>query len=106
MKYYTFTATETVEPFYKWFLAAGIDEASFTGALSKLCGHEVSLERSNIHLLAVGIIYRKSKSLLAAHTEGKSFLFSSLDPLETADRFGAPAYETGGLSIWLLEPAG
>jgi len=104
VKYYTFIATETPEPRSRWFFAAGIDEASLTSALSKICDYQVSLDRSHTCQLAVTIIYRKTRDLLTALTGEKSFRFSPFEPLETTSELGTPNYETGGLAIWQLNP--
>jgi len=106
VKYYTFIATETGEPHSKWFFAAGIDEASLNNALSKLCDYQVSLDRSHACLLAVAVIYRKTRDLLTARTGEKPFRLSPFEPLETAREFGPPDYETGGLAIWQLDSKG
>ena len=106
VKYYTFIATETGEPHSKWFFAAVIDEASLNSALSKLCDYQVSLDRCHAWLLAVTVIYRKTRDLLTAQTAEPCFRFSPFEPLNTPPEFGTPDYETGGVAIWQLDSKG
>jgi hypothetical protein len=97
---------EIEEPHSKWLLTAGIDEASLTSTLSNLCDGQVPLDRIDTYMLAISIIYRKTKDLLKARAVKEPFRFSPFETMEAKHEFGTPDYEAGGLAIWLMDPAG
>jgi hypothetical protein len=106
LNYYTFIATQTEEPGSSWHLVAGIDETSLTNTLSNLCDGQVPLDRIDTYLLAISIIYRKTKDLLKTRSVKEPFRFSPFESLQTARDFGTPDFKTGGLTIWVLDSPG
>lgn len=105
-RYYTFKATLIGRPDACWQFVAAINEAAFVTSLNSIAGGQITLGRIDVYLLATAIIHRKARSLLKERCEGREVQFSPFE-LQEADEFPmGPAYDTGGLSIWLLDAAG